>query len=611
MSENNTVRGHVADDQAAVPLSNPPRVPTIKVTPENQNQESKETTPTSAASPRGYDSEMPKEVPRQPQQPRVELKAVDPGVREQLGFGLPLGVKWRYLSIIFLVQVSMNLNTTLYSNGIPGMARQFGVTADQARWGAAIFLITYAFGCELWAPWSEEFGRKRVLQLSLFLVNCFGLLVALAPNFTSVLVGRALGGLMTAGGSVTLAVIADIFDHDDPWFQYATLFIVASSVGGSIIGPIIGAPIELYLNWRWCMWVQLLFGGVVQLLHLFFVNETRATVLLDRIARKMREDGENVYGPGELAQKRIDWHELFVIWMRPFRFFVSEPIVFALSLLSGFSDALIFMFIQSFTFIYPEQWGFGVLAMSTTFLPLFIGYMIAYISFIPPIRRNIRQREKNPTDQHALYEGRLWWLLYTAPGLPIGLLIFALTVSYPVHWIGSMVATCLIGITNFAIYMATIDYMLRAYGPYAASATGGNGWARDFLAGVLTPAAIPMYRRLGTFDATMTLFAIACVLTLGAYLTYYRGGMLRTRSKFAQSLAEEEKRVPGGVVNFLPNLPGSRATSRGGTPAGSRPSSPQHRSPAGSQRDSSTGTRGVEPNNLAVPSSYRHATHTN
>jgi hypothetical protein len=34
--------------------------------------------------------------------------------------------------------------------------------------------------------------------------------------------------------------------------------------------------------------------------------------------------------------------------------------------------------------------------------------------------------------------------------------------------------------------MATIDYMICAYGPYSASATGGNGWSRDFLAGVLT-----------------------------------------------------------------------------------------------------------------------------
>jgi hypothetical protein len=44
---------------------------------------------------------------------------------------------------------------------------------------------------------------------------------------------------------------------------------------------------------------------------------------------------------------------------------------------------------------------------------------------------------------------------------------------------------------NYSIYMATIDYMICAYGPYSTSATGGSEWSRDFLAGVLTiPATL-------------------------------------------------------------------------------------------------------------------------
>ena len=39
--------------------------------------------------------------------------------------------------------------------------------------------------------------------------------------------------------------------------------------------------------------------------------------------------------------------------------------------------------------------------------------------------------------------------------------------------------------------MATIDYMIASYGPYAASATGGNGFARDFLAGVAAMYSVP------------------------------------------------------------------------------------------------------------------------
>jgi hypothetical protein len=57
--------------------------------------------------------------------------------------------RWTILSIIFLVQCSMNFNTSLYSNGLIGMSEEFGITVQTARTGAAIFLVTYAFGCEL------------------------------------------------------------------------------------------------------------------------------------------------------------------------------------------------------------------------------------------------------------------------------------------------------------------------------------------------------------------------------------------------------------------------------------------------------------------------------
>ena len=125
----------------------------------------------------------------------------------ELGFAYPERKKWTILTVIFLVQLSMNFNTSLYSNGLKGISKEFGVSAQGARCGAMIFLVLYAFGCELWAPWSEEFGRWPVLQLSLSLVNIWNLPVALAPNFGCLMAGRALGGLSSAGGSVTLGMI--------------------------------------------------------------------------------------------------------------------------------------------------------------------------------------------------------------------------------------------------------------------------------------------------------------------------------------------------------------------------------------------------------------------
>ena len=74
---------------------------------------------------------------------------------DELGFSFPSWKKWTILTVIFLVQTSMNFNTSLYSNGLKGISKEYHVSEQGARCGAMIFLVLYAFGCELWAPWSE------------------------------------------------------------------------------------------------------------------------------------------------------------------------------------------------------------------------------------------------------------------------------------------------------------------------------------------------------------------------------------------------------------------------------------------------------------------------
>ncbi|KAK8073984.1 hypothetical protein PG994_004883 [Apiospora phragmitis] len=482
-----------------------------------------------------------------PQQPVIIEEADYP---QASAYAFTTWKKWRILIVVVLVQCSMNFNTSLYANGQKGMAAEFGITEQTARAGAGAFLVLYGFGCELWAPWSEELGRWPVLQISLALVNLCCLAVGLAPNFATVLAFRCLGGLFSAGGSVTLGIVADMYRADDQ--QHAVLFAVLSSVGGSIFGPIVGGFVESYLHWRWTVWFQLVAGAVVQLLHFFLVEETRVTCRLATFAKKLRAQGRpehaHIYGPNEQKtwKEVLAPAEMTTLWLRPFKMFITEPIVAVLSLLSGFSDALIFMGFQSFGLVY-EVWGFNPWQIGLTFVAIGLGYLIAYLSFFPAIKRQRNMELQNPTSGYAKYEARLWWLMYTAPCLPIGLAIFAWTGVPQSHWMGPIVGSAIIGIANFAIYQATIDYMVAAYGPYSASATGGNGFARDVLAGILTWAAMPFYDHFraaypehGLQLANMTLMGIACVLCASAGAIYWNGAALRKRSSFAQRLAETE-----------------------------------------------------------------------
>lgn len=327
----------------------------------------------------------------------------------------------------------MNFNTSVFPSAVPLIAEEYGVSEQAARVNQMIFLVAYAFGCELWAPWSEEFGRWKVLQVSLFFINIWQILSALAPNFGSLIVARFLGGLSTAGGSVTLGMVADLYQADTQ--QYAVCYVVLSSVLGTSIGPVVAGPITRFLPLAWNFWVQLIFGAVVQAVH-FFMPESRSTIIMDQEAKKRRKNGEQIWGPNEVKKPRVSGKEFMITWARPFEMFFREPIVLSCSLLSGFSDALIFTFQEGFTPVF-EKWGFGTLGLAWAFIPINVGYFIAYASYFPWIHRDRKQmREHGPDSLQP--EQRLYWLLYLAPLEFIGLFGFAVSeLSRRIHGLGS------------------------------------------------------------------------------------------------------------------------------------------------------------------------------
>jgi hypothetical protein len=81
-----------------------------------------------------------------------------------------------------------------------------------------------------------------------------------------------------------------------------------------------------------------------------------------------------------------------------------EPIVLFLSLLSGFADALIFMFFESYGIVF-KQWHFSPTQTSLVLLALAASYWLAYFSFFPVINRHNARRRAGET---LSPETRLW-----------------------------------------------------------------------------------------------------------------------------------------------------------------------------------------------------------
>lgn len=85
-----------------------------------------------------------------PYEDRIELK--EEQCYNVTGYSYPTWKKWMILSVVFIVQTSMNYNASVYANANAGLAKEFGMTPQMASIGQMTFLVAYGFGCELWAP---------------------------------------------------------------------------------------------------------------------------------------------------------------------------------------------------------------------------------------------------------------------------------------------------------------------------------------------------------------------------------------------------------------------------------------------------------------------------
>ena len=75
---------------------------------------------------------------------------------EVTGFAFSRRKKWTILTVIVIIQLSMNYNGAVYANSVSGMSESFSISEQAARTGQMILLITYAFG---------KFSHKRSLRI--------------------------------------------------------------------------------------------------------------------------------------------------------------------------------------------------------------------------------------------------------------------------------------------------------------------------------------------------------------------------------------------------------------------------------------------------------------
>jgi hypothetical protein len=268
------------------------------------------------------------------------------------------------------------------------------------------------------------------------------------------------------------------------------------------LGPVIAGVIEANprLGWRWIQWVHVMFTGAYFISVVLLMKETRATIVLTRLASKKRkETGDDRYQAKAEIEKQNLITLIRISCTRPIYLLLTEPIVQGFSLWIGFTWGVVFALVESVTTEFQEVYGFNVQNTGFMFSTLIVGSFIGYFA-------NIYQEKLY--QKHYLrkrQEARLYFPCVAGLFLPIGIFIYAWTARPEIPWIVPAIGLTIFMSGGFVIYMVVFLYLADCYGTYASSAIAGQSLCRNLAASIFPLFTTQLFSRL-TYRWGLTLF---------------------------------------------------------------------------------------------------------
>ena len=168
--------------------------------------------------------------------------------------------RWLILFVIAIAQLMVVLDATVVNIALPSAQQALEFSNDQRQWIITAYALAFGSLLLLGGRIGDLFGRKRAFVIGLGGFAGASALGGLAQSFEVLVAARALQGVFGALlAPAALSILTTTFT--DPQERGKAFGIFgAVAVGGAAIGLILGGVLTQYLNWRWCLYVNLAFA---------------------------------------------------------------------------------------------------------------------------------------------------------------------------------------------------------------------------------------------------------------------------------------------------------------------------------------------------------------
>jgi EmrB/QacA subfamily drug resistance transporter len=180
--------------------------------------------------------------------------------------------RWPILFVIAIAQLMVVLDATVVNIALPSAQEALAFSDDQRQWVITAYALAFGSLLLLGGRIGDLFGRKRAFVIGLGGFAGASALGGFAQSFEVLVAARALQGVFGALlAPAALSILTTVFtDPEERGKAFGVFGAVA--VGGAAIGLILGGVLTQYLNWRWCLYVNLAFAvpamlAAIPLLH--------------------------------------------------------------------------------------------------------------------------------------------------------------------------------------------------------------------------------------------------------------------------------------------------------------------------------------------------------
>ncbi|MEU7135469.1 MFS transporter [Streptomyces sp. NPDC046261] len=183
--------------------------------------------------------------------------------------------RWWGLVVIALAQLMVVLDATIVNIALPSAQRELHMSDSNRQWVITAYTLAFGGLLLLGGRIADVVGRKRTFLIGLVGFAAASALGGAAHTSGLLFAARALQGafgaaLAPSALSLLATTFTDLTERSKAFGIYGAL-----AGGGAAIGLITGGLLTEYLDWRWCLYVNVPIALVALLGALWLMREPR------------------------------------------------------------------------------------------------------------------------------------------------------------------------------------------------------------------------------------------------------------------------------------------------------------------------------------------------